>query len=48
MGMDRNTIIGFVLIGALLIGMLYINNQSSQALQAQKKREADSIAALKR
>ena len=47
MGMDRNTIIGFVLIGALLIGMLYINNQSSQALQAQKKHEADSIAALK-
>ena len=31
MGMDRNTVIGFVLIGALLIGMFYINSQSNQA-----------------
>lgn len=47
MGMDRNTVIGFVLIGILLIGMFYINSKSSQALQQQKQREADSIAALK-
>lgn len=46
MGMDRNTVIGFVLIAALLFGMLYMNSRSSQALQDQKKREADSIAAL--
>ncbi len=47
MGMDRNTVIGFVLIGALLIGMFYINSKSSQALQVQRQHEADSIAALK-
>ncbi|GAB2825333.1 membrane protein insertase YidC [Ferruginibacter profundus] len=50
MGMDRNTIIGFVLIGALLIGMLYVNSKSSQALQAQQaqqKKTADSLAAIK-
>jgi YidC/Oxa1 family membrane protein insertase len=46
MGMDRNTVIGFVLIGLLLMGMLYMNNRSSQALQVLKKHEADSIAAL--
>ena len=37
MGMDRNTVIGFVLIGMLLIGMFYINTKSSQALQAENK-----------
>lgn len=46
MGMDRNTVIGFVLIGMLLIGMFYINSKSSSALQAQRQHEADSIAAL--
>lgn len=45
--MDRNTIIGFVLIGALLIGMFYINSQSSQAYLREKKRVEDSIAASK-
>ena len=48
MGMDRNTIIGFVLIAALLFGMLFMNSKSSQALQEQKKKEADSIAALEK
>jgi YidC/Oxa1 family membrane protein insertase len=48
MGMDRNTVIGFVLIAALLFGMLYMNSKSSQALQEQKKREADSIAAIEK
>jgi YidC/Oxa1 family membrane protein insertase len=46
MGMDRNTVIGFVLIGMLLIGMFYINSKSSQEFQAQEKKKADSIAAL--
>jgi YidC/Oxa1 family membrane protein insertase len=46
MGMDRNTIIGFILIGALLIGMFAINSRSSQALQVQRQHETDSIAAL--
>ncbi len=47
MGMDRNTIIGFVLIGALLIGMFYINSRSNQAYLAENKRVEDSIAATK-
>lgn len=47
MGMDRNTIIGFVLIGALLIGMFVINSRSNQAYMTEKKRIDDSIAALK-
>ena len=47
MGMDRNTVIGFILIGALLIGMFYINSKSNQEYLAKKKHEDDSIAALK-
>jgi YidC/Oxa1 family membrane protein insertase len=47
MGMDKNTMIGFALIGALLIGMLYINNKGKGAYEAQQKHIADSIAALK-
>ena len=46
MGMDRNTVIGFVLIGLLLMGMLYMNSRSSQALQELNKKKADSLAAL--
>lgn len=47
MGMDRNTVIGFVLIGLLLFGMFYINSKSRLALEAEKKRVEDSIAATK-
>jgi YidC/Oxa1 family membrane protein insertase len=47
MGMDRNTVIGFILIGALLIGMFYMNSQSNQAYLREKKRVEDSIAASK-
>mgnify|MGYP000729916708 CR=1 FL=1 len=39
MGMDRNTVIGFVLIGILLIGMFVMNSQSNQALQVQKMKQ---------
>jgi YidC/Oxa1 family membrane protein insertase len=42
MGMDRNTVIGFILIGALLIGMFYMNSQSNQAYLREKKRVEDS------
>lgn len=45
--MDKNTVIGFVLIGALLIAMFVINSRSSQAYQAEQKRIADSIARSK-
>lgn len=47
MGMDKNTVIGFVLIGALLIGMFVINSRSNQAFLTEKKRVEDSIAATK-
>ena len=43
MGMDRNTVIGFVLIGMLLIGMFYFNSRGNQAFLAEQKRVADSI-----
>ncbi len=47
MGMDKNTVIGFALIGALLIGMFIINSRSNQAYLTEKKRVEDSIAAAK-
>jgi len=47
MGMDKNTVIGFVLIGALLIGMFIINSRSNQAFLTEKKRIEDSITATK-
>lgn len=42
--MDKNTVIGFVLIGILLVGMLFFNSRSNQARLAEEKRIADSIA----
>ncbi len=47
MGMDRNTVIGFVLIGVLMMGMFYFNSRGSKALQAEQQRIADSIAKTK-
>ncbi|MEJ7610229.1 MAG: membrane protein insertase YidC [Ferruginibacter sp.] len=43
--MDKNTLIGFALIGALLIGMFVINSKSKVAFEGEQKRLADSIAA---
>ena len=45
--MDRNTVIGFVLIGMLLMGMFYFNNQGNAAYLAEQKRVADSIMRTK-
>ena len=45
--MDRNTVIGFILIGALLIGMFVMNSKSRLAYEGEQKRIADSIAATK-
>ncbi|MCW3094024.1 MAG: yidC [Ferruginibacter sp.] len=45
--MDRNTVIGFVLIGMLLIGMFYFNSKGNQAYLAEQKRITDSIAKTK-
>src|ERR1700748_535114 len=44
MGMDRNTIIGFVLLGLLLFVYLYTSTKNSHELEAQRKHVADSIA----
>ena len=44
MGMDRNTVIGFILIGVLFVGMFYFNNRSNQAYLAEQKKIEDSIA----
>ena len=46
MGMDKNTLIGFALIGALLIGMLVINNNSKATYELEQKRINDSIIHL--
>lgn len=43
MGMDRNTVIGFVLIGLLMMGMFYFNSQGSKAYLADQKRIEDSL-----
>lgn len=45
--MDRNTVIGFILIGALLIGMFLMNSKSRLAYEGEQLRLADSIAATK-
>src|SRR5882672_10650897 len=44
MGMDRNTVIGFVLLGLLLFAYLFFSTKNSQELQKQQKLAADSIA----
>lgn len=46
--MDRNTVIGFVLLAGLLFLYLFLSTKSSQDLQQQKKREQDSLALLKK
>ena len=47
MGMDRNTVIGFILIGALLIGMFVMNSKGRLAYEGEQKRIEDSIAATR-
>jgi hypothetical protein len=46
MGMDRNTTIGFVLIGLLLVAMFYFNSKNRLTYEGEQKRIADSIARL--
>ncbi len=47
MGMDRNTVIGFVLLGVLLFIYLFLSTKGSHELEAQRKRAEDSIALVK-
>ncbi|HEX3767993.1 MAG TPA: membrane protein insertase YidC, partial [Puia sp.] len=46
--MDRNTIIGFVLLGVLLFIYLFTAQKNNQQLERQRLREADSVAAVKK
>jgi len=46
MGFDRNTLIGFLLIGALLIGMFVINSKNRLAYEGEQQRIKDSIAKI--
>src|ERR1700755_817605 len=48
MGMDRNTVIGFVLLGLMLFGYLYISTKNTHELEAQRKHIADSIAIVQK
>ncbi|MEI9935250.1 MAG: membrane protein insertase YidC [Ferruginibacter sp.] len=47
MGLDRNTVIGMLLIGALLIGMFYVNSTGNEALLKQQQHIQDSLDRLK-
>lgn len=42
--MDRNTVIGFVLIGLLMMGMFWFNSTGQKQAQAIQKRHDDSVA----
>lgn len=46
--MDRNTVIGFVLLAALLFLYLFLSTKSSQELQQQQTARQDSLSAVKR
>src|SRR5450631_3620398 len=48
MGMDRNTIIGFVLLGVLLFTYLFTATKSNQQLERQKALAADSLANVRK
>jgi YidC/Oxa1 family membrane protein insertase len=48
MGMDRNTIIGFVLLAALLFTYLFTATKNNQQLERQRLHQADSLAAVKK
>lgn len=47
MGFDRNTVIGFVLLGILLMGYFWYTSQNQREWAAMKQREQDSLNALK-
>ncbi len=44
--MDRNTVIGFVLLAGLLFAYLFISTKNSRELEAQKKHYDDSVARI--
>lgn len=46
--MDKNTLTGFVLIGAVLIGFSYFSRPSQEEIEAQKKYQEELIAEARR
>ncbi|HUP11276.1 MAG TPA: membrane protein insertase YidC [Niastella sp.] len=48
MNMDRNTVIGFVLLALLLFVYLFISTKNSKVIQAQQQKTTDSLALVKR
>src|SRR5450432_309597 len=48
MGMDRNTVIGFVLLGLLLFTYLFTATKNNQQLERQRLRAADSLVTVKK
>ncbi len=44
--MDRNTVIGFVLLAILLFAYMFISSKNSRELEVQKKRYEDSVAVI--
>ena len=47
MGFDKNTVLGFVLIGLLMMGLFIYNSKMNLSLQAEQKRIADSLSRVK-
>jgi YidC/Oxa1 family membrane protein insertase len=47
MGMDRNTVIGFILLALLFIGYFYYTSQGKLALEKQQQHIQDSLSRLK-
>jgi YidC/Oxa1 family membrane protein insertase len=48
MNMDRNTVIGFVLLALLLFVYLFISTKNSRELQAKQQHSTDSLARVQR
>jgi len=48
MGMDRNTVIGFVLLGLLLFAYIFNASRNSQALEKQRVHQLDSLDRAKK
>ncbi len=46
MKLDKNTVIGFVLLGILFVLFFWYTNQSQQAVMAEQKRKEDSLSKL--
>ncbi|MBA2249395.1 MAG: membrane protein insertase YidC [Chitinophagaceae bacterium] len=47
MGMDRNTVIGFVLLAALFFGYFYYNKQGQLVMEKERQHTQDSLNLLK-